>query len=153
MTINFITYKKNERGFTLIEMLVVLVILSSVLLITAPIIRSKPEAIELRHASLGVASMLRETRAYAVRHNRSASFSFDIKKRKYWSLNKGRSQKVSKRIIVSILSAQEERVEQDIGRIRFFVDGSSTGGQIILQSQNHKDIISIDWLSGKVIVE
>jgi general secretion pathway protein H len=39
-----------------------------------------------------------------------------------------------------------------LGGIRFFPDGSSTGGEIIASNQSDKLKIAVNWISGKVAI-
>ncbi|NUO73309.1 MAG: type II secretion system protein GspH, partial [Frateuria sp.] len=53
---------------------------------------------------------------------------------------------------VSITSAREDQANATTGRIRFFPDGSSTGGHIVLQRGARRWQINVAWLTGAVSV-
>ena len=53
---------------------------------------------------------------------------------------------------LSITSALEDRPNEYTGRIRFFPDGSSTGGHIVLVSGRRQWRINVSWLTGQVAV-
>jgi general secretion pathway protein H len=40
----------------------------------------------------------------------------------------------------------------NVGEIRFFPDGSSTGGEITLAGGNAHRYVQVDWLTGRVAV-
>ena len=42
--------------------------------------------------------------------------------------------------------------EQDTGAIRFFPDGSSTGGRVTLMVGERSYAVDVDWLTGRVRV-
>ena len=39
------------------------------------------------------------------------------------------------------------------GAIRFYPDGSSTGGRITVSSGERKFLVDVDWLTGRVSIE
>ena len=53
---------------------------------------------------------------------------------------------------ISITSAKEDQANDHTGRIRFFPDGSSTGGRITLQQGKRKWQVNVAWLTGAVSV-
>jgi general secretion pathway protein H len=58
------------------------------------------------------------------------------------------------RLGLHLYTAQSERLDQAVGNIRFFADGSSTGGAITVSGPKLAYRINIDWLTGGIgIVE
>jgi general secretion pathway protein H len=57
-----------------------------------------------------------------------------------------------KGLSISITSAKEDRPNDHTGRIRFFPDGSSTGGRITLQSGKRQWHVNVSWLTGEIRV-
>jgi general secretion pathway protein H len=53
---------------------------------------------------------------------------------------------------LSITSAREDQPDGHTGRIRFFPDGSSTGGHIVLQRGARRWQVNVAWLTGAVSV-
>jgi general secretion pathway protein H len=53
---------------------------------------------------------------------------------------------------IGITSAKEDQVSATTGRIRFFPDGSSTGGHITLQRDRRQWRVNVSWLTGAVSV-
>jgi general secretion pathway protein H len=51
---------------------------------------------------------------------------------------------------VLLITATQEQVDEKIGGIRFFADGSSTGGGVRLVKGNNRDQVLVDWLTGRV---
>jgi len=60
--------------------------------------------------------------------------------------------RLPKGLRLSITSAKEDRPNDHTGRIRFFPDGSSTGGRITLQSGRREWHVNVSWLTGDVAV-
>jgi len=46
--------------------------------------------------------------------------------------------------------ARSERVNETIGRIAFYPDGTSTGGSITLSQNSAKTQLSVDWFDGRI---
>ena len=53
---------------------------------------------------------------------------------------------------LKLYTAQSEIVNERQGAIRFFPDGSSTGGRVTLASGERKFLVDVDWLTGKVSI-
>ena len=142
------------RGFTLVELLVVLLIMS-VLLVAAPIAFDRVlPGLQLRSDARNVASVLREARAQAIRANREATVTVDVAERTYHLGDDGTLQRFSEGVTVTLKTAESELLGPDVGRIRFFPDGTSTGGLVSLDRGGRKYNIAVDWLYGRVqIVE
>ncbi len=141
------------RGFTLVELLVVLLILS-VLLVAAPIAFDRVlPSLQVRSDAREVASMLREARGQAIRDNREATVTIDVEERTYRLGDDGELRRFSEGVAVTLKTATSELIEPNIGRIRFFPDGSSTGGLVSLDRRGRTYAILVDWLYGRVQIE
>jgi general secretion pathway protein H len=53
---------------------------------------------------------------------------------------------------MSLITAQSEQANESVGAIRFYPDGSSTGGRIDLSSDDVRYVIDVSWLTGTVMV-
>lgn len=143
----------QDRGFTLLELLVVLVIIGlTVSLIPGFLLRDSPSAI-LDRAVGSVADGLRTTRSQAVLDNRENVFAIDVESRQFRAGPSAIPVQIGGDIPLQLLTAQSERSGETSGRIRFFPDGSSTGGRIVLGSADDRREIEIDWLTGDILVE
>ena len=63
-----------------------------------------------------------------------------------------RAHAVAPSIRLSLLTVAQERIERGVGSIRFFPDGSSTGGRVSLVQGDRRSDVLVDWLSGRVSV-
>lgn len=104
----------------------------------------------VRAASSELAGALRAVRAQAIVRAEEQSFDIDIRGNTY----SGPKQQVSlpKGLQVSVTSAKEDQPNDHTGRIRFFPDGSSTGGRITLRSDKREWHVNVSWLTGQVRV-
>ena len=64
-----------------------------------------------------------------------------------------RAHAVAPGIRLSLLTVAQERIERGIGSIRFFPDGSSTGGRVSLVQGDRRSDVRVDWLSGRISVD
>ena len=53
---------------------------------------------------------------------------------------------------LKLFTAQAEVSSESRGAIRFYPDGSSTGGRITVASGERKLLVDIDWLTGRVSI-
>jgi len=58
-----------------------------------------------------------------------------------------------KGIDLKLYTAQSEVTSERKGGIRFYPDGSSTGGRITLSAGERKYLVDVDWLTGRVSIE
>ena len=138
-------------GFTLIELLAVLFILAFVAAVVVPSLGGGA-AIELKSAARSLAAGLRHTRNRALNDNRSAALDLDVVKREFRLPGEQRVRKLPKRIDIVLFTARSEQQSEQRGAIRFFPDGSSTGGRITLSTDSMRYLVNVDWLTGKVDV-
>lgn len=145
---------KATEGFTLVELLVVLLILS-VLLVAAPIAFDRVlPGLQVRSDAREVARVLRDARGRAIRDNLEAAVTIDLSERTFRAGNEGPQYRFSEGVSVTLHTAASERVGLDAGRIRFFPDGTSTGGRVDLERRGEEYDVIVDWLYGRVrIVE
>lgn len=76
-----IGHRKNSRGFTLIEMMVVMVVMVLIAGIVAVSLGATLEDARLRAGARSVVAMCRYARSYAVTHHADTRVVFDIEKR------------------------------------------------------------------------
>jgi general secretion pathway protein H len=140
---------RPSLGFTLLELLVVLAIMG---LIAALIVGGRSPAsdsVTARATAATLAAALRETRARAIGEGRPISFLLDVAGRRF-AIDKPPDQALSPTLGFALLTGRGDVVRQGLGRVRFFPDGSSTGGRIDIDASTRKMSVGIDWISGRV---
>ncbi len=143
--------KAPTTGFTLIELLAVLFVLALVAAFVVPSLGGG-EAVELKGAARTLAAGLRHTRNQALNDNRSATLALDVAKREFQLSGEKRTRKLPGRIDIVLFTARSEQQSEERGAIRFFPDGSSTGGRITLSTERLRYLVNVDWLTGRVSV-
>jgi general secretion pathway protein H len=142
----------NQRGFTLLELLVVLAIIGFVVaLVPGFVLRSQPQ-LDVDVAARAIADGLRQTRSEAVLRNRPQVFSLDVEERVFRTADRT-PVRINDGIALSFRTARSELLDEGGGQIRFFPDGSSTGGVIGLVQDTARADVRSDWLTGLVTVD
>lgn len=128
-----------DRGFTLIEVIVVLVILGLVaglVLVRGP---QRSGAVDLRQASSLVAGALRVARSRAIASNRPVPVRFDPAEAT-WQMGNEAARRLPSGIAMTAAAPV----------IVFRPDGSSTGGVVELAGHARTTRIAVNWLTGRV---
>ncbi len=144
--------KKASRGFTLIELLVVMAILGALLLIVPPMFATSLSTASLKAATRDVAAGLRQARSDAIVRNREIPLVVDVEAGRLTIGDDASPKSLSPDITLTLHTAESERVSDTVGRIRFFPDGSSTGGGITLERDDRKYHVTVDWLTGQISI-
>jgi general secretion pathway protein H len=144
--------KVSRQGFTLLELLVVLGIAAFLLAVIPPFFPNAVDAMEMRTAARDLAAAMRQARGKAISSRASVVLAVDVE-REYFELG-GRTQHLvlPPEAQMSLITAQSEQANESVGAIRFYPDGSSTGGRIDLSSDDVRYVIDVSWLTGTVMV-
>ena len=143
---------RGEKGFTLIELVVVLAIAALLLAIVLPFGFNRRGHDELASGAREIAGALRLARSRAILTNRPASFLVDVENGFYRPPGAGAAHAVPTGSHISLSTAQQEQLNAATGAIRFFPDGSSTGGGVGLSLGPERYDILVDWLTGGVSI-
>ena len=138
------------RGFTLLEVMLVLVIMAAVYGIAAPMIGGGKVAVELTSSGRMVAAGLRRARSLAIATATETAWSIDVENREFWVGNEPKHYRLPRELEVVLETAGSEVVNGKVGSVRFFPDGSCTGGRVVFSAGADKRSVNIDWLTGRV---
>jgi general secretion pathway protein H len=127
----------SEAGFTLIEVLVVMVVLGMIAGLIAYRGPPRSRSLDLQAQTAEVARTLRAARSRAITANRSVSVTFDPTART-----------VS---VDGVVRPFPTALAKRAG-IRFSPDGSSSGGRVELAAGERRQSVSVDWLTGRVSI-
>lgn len=144
----------ESRGFTLLELLVVLAVMALLTAITIPMFSSGASHQKIRIAAREIATGLRRARSMAVAGNDEATFSLDVDQRIY-SVNGRSTSRLTGALELSFHTARSELLDGAVGTIRFFPDGSSSGGRVSIKPAGTASPVyevHIEWLTGHVTI-
>lgn len=146
-------YRRVSRasGFTLLEMLAVILLIGIAVAAVSISVNRGLASARVRAASAELAGALRATRAQAIVRGQEQVFDVDTRANIYDGA-KRHNVVLPAGLQVSITSAREDQPNAHTGRIRFFPDGSSTGGRITLKADRREWQVNVSWLTGAVQV-
>ena len=103
----------------------------------------------VRAVSRDLVAALRYTRGQAIVKGQQKTLDVDLQALTYTAPGKD-AQKFPEGVEIRVLTAaQEQRSDKQVG-IRFFPDGSSTGGNITVVSGTREWRVNVGWLTGEV---
>ncbi len=140
----------HTSGFTIIELLIVLAIAVGTMAVVGPNLSAGVTSVKFKGAARDIASALRYTRSRAISENTEAEFFIDVNAHVYRVSGKQKRYTLPDDIQLSLFTAESELTGDGQGNIRFFPDGSSTGGRVTLQSEKRKRLIDVNWLTGQI---
>jgi general secretion pathway protein H len=143
--------RARPNGFTLIEVLVVLVILALTVGLIVGRGPSRSRRLETDAAARNLAGALRLARAEAIRQNRPVGVSVDASGHTF-RIGAARAEALPPSLAISMTAVAGLTTAGRIGAISFAPDGSSTGGRIELAETGRVVRIGVDWLTGRVSV-
>jgi general secretion pathway protein H len=135
--------RPGERGFSLLELIVVLAILSLIVVAMAPLITPWHRGTMIDVAARELALALRETRTAAIYGNKQTTFTLDGPAGAYWSDAVPAHRALPVRITARFASQAE------FGQIQFYPDGGASGDTIVLRDAQRSATIRVDALSGR----
>jgi len=142
------TDRARNRGFTLVELLAVMILIALVLGLVATSISRSISGAESRVAARKIVASLRYTRARAILDKTETVFLVDTDARSYRA--PGRAEvTLPEGIEVSLTTARSELTSEAAGGIRFFPDGGSTGGHVDLSVNDRLYRVDVAWLTGE----
>jgi type II secretion system protein H len=160
----------RQRGFTMIELVVVLLIITLSAALVTPSLSRFSKSIELKGAAQKVSVILRYYRSEAVHRGTvyQVLFNSETREVKVQSIepeeatekeNKGektftKSYILPEGVQIKEVEAPDPQFPSDFPAIEFYPNGGSNGGTILLDTQNRKGFkIKVNFLTGTVKIE
>lgn len=140
----------GHRGFTLVELLVALLIATLIISIIPPLFTGSIASTETRAAVRKLATGLRHARSQAIATQQQTTLTLDLEQRRFRTSGRPGEIALARDLALTLTTADSEVETQELGSIRFFPDGSSTGGRIKVGDGSRQFVLDVDWLTGRV---
>jgi general secretion pathway protein H len=139
----------RERGFTLIELMVVFAIMALVMAVAPVAYDRMSSATQYRETVRGIMSGMRAARQAAMLSGRDALFAVDLDRRVY-GVEGSAPHAIPEAILVQATVAASE-VRDGRFVIRFLPSGGASGGSIDVSRSSGGGVrLRVDWFSGRV---
>ena len=136
------------KGYTLVELLTVIAILALMTAITSHYLFRRERPFALQIAARELASCLRQAHAKAIASNKPVAVRVGLEKRSFACPGKSGQFPLATRILFRTIAS--EHIRERTASIRFWGDGTATGGNIFLEEHGQIWKIRVNWLSGEV---
>jgi general secretion pathway protein H len=139
-----------DQGFTLLEMVCVLAIIALLSAVLLPIIPRETSRSRLQAYALQAATLLKRDRDAAIRSHINVATLVDAGGR---AIRSGASQaaiRVPDDVRFDAVLPQTCQRQAALSTIRFFADGTSCGGTIVLTRFDAGYEVRVNWLTGRV---
>lgn len=145
-------FSRKTFGFTLVEILVVVVIAGLMLAVVPAALSKVIPSSQVKSAARYLAASLKSTRNQAVISHEEKTLILNVEDKTYTVDKKKRTLDLPEDTSLTLITAKSEQIDENIGAIRFFTDGSSTGGQIKIGYKQFEYFVDVNWLTGKVSI-
>lgn len=138
----------QTKGFTLLEMLIVIMIIALVTTLVGVNLGGKQRT-DLDSVGRTLIADLRYVRSKAMVGSTDTAITIDVSGRRYFSQDTTISRSFPLEMSV-VITVDEKDIDGSKGRIVFYPDGSSSGGKIKLTKDNRELEVVTTWLNGYV---
>ncbi len=150
--------KAYESGFTLVEIIIVMVIIGIAAGLVGVFVGSGSDKLAVRTLTKEVSAVLRYARNHAASEKKSYSFAIDREERIYKLYSHSTKEGEASNVLINkpIPEGLEIIVDSDddIYDIEFYPRGNSSGGEIEIRTQDGRGFfLSVNRITGKVEVE
>ncbi|TRW90320.1 type II secretion system protein GspH [Candidatus Methylobacter oryzae] len=143
----------RQRGFTLLELIVVLFVVVLGFSAIGLNLSSGSDSTKIKAAARDIVSALRYARGQALMTHEEATVTIDLGNNSYTVSGRDKIYEIPEDIDITVVTAQNELTGEGQANIRFFADGSSTGGRVTLERGQTAWKIDINWLTGQPELE
>lgn len=143
----------SSKGFTLLEIMLVLFIVILGFAAIGLSISSGSDATEHQSVARDLVSALRYAKGQALISHEETTVNLDLNENTYTVSDRDKVFTIPETIAVTVVTAQDEMEGEGLANIRFFPDGSSSGGRIKLEKNAVTWQIDINWLTGQITLE
>lgn len=142
---------RAARGFTLVEILAVVTLIALAMTLVAVTVGDGLTGARVKAASRDLVAAMRYTRGQAIVQRKPQTIAIDVDGRRYRAAGR-KWVELPRNMEMKLETARSEMEGEGVGRIRFFPDGASTGGNVELILGEVIWRIEVNWLTGEVSV-
>ena len=139
----------RPKGFTLIELMAVILLLAIALSAVTFSFSKSLHTAKITAASRDLVAALRYTRGQAIVKGKQQVLMLNLDDNSYTAPGKS-TVKLPADMTLRLTTAEQEVTGGNSGGIRFFADGSSTGGHISVLMDRREWRINVAWLTGEI---
>jgi len=136
----------------LIEMMAVLMLMALIAGAVSFSLGTNLKSVKTRAAVRDLTAAMRYTRGQAIVKHEQRALEIDVEARSYQAPGRPLIE-MPEGLEMKLLTAASEQTGDSKGLIRFFPDGSSSGGRVTLKRGDHEWRVEIAWLTGEVRME
>ena len=145
-----ISGRRHSGGFTLLELMVAFGVAALLVALSIPAVGKLYQSMQYRQAVGEIKGALESARYQALMSGAAVDVLVQPESREL-RVADGRIKHLPERVSVSLMSAAQLQPDADTGVIRFYPDGSSSGGSISLMRDEVAGVrLDVGWLLGKV---
>lgn len=145
--------RARMAGFTMLELLVVILIIGILAALSPPLFSSGITAAEHRAVTRAIAQELRFARSEAIASRKDVGVEFNLADRTYQLPGGKRRGKWPEGVALELVTTAAETVDEKHASVRFYADGGSTGGRVTLKYKEREFRIDIGWLTGRIAID
>lgn len=140
----------REQGFTLAELLIVIALLALFAGLALANYTGPQQQVSLRMATSTLVNQLQMAKAQAGKRNTESTLVFDAATRSHWVEGVTRVHTLPQSVSADFETVHDERITGTRGRVRFYPDGTASGGRFILRAGKSQSTVTVDWMTGAV---
>lgn len=133
------------------ELLVVLAVMALCVSLAPALLGPSRDKVAARSAARTIAADLRAARGQAVAEDRDVVLTVDVAALTVVD-GSGETQRLPPALTLKFTGPQA-LIDGQKGSIRFFSDGSSTGGSIAVATAGENHLVAVHWLTGRVSLD
>ena len=151
-----------QRGFTLMELMVVFAIAALIVGVSVPFTARLFDTMQYRDAVRQISAAATSARYQAITSGQAVDLVLSPDSRSYSvnpainsiSLDRNQMETLADDLRMEVISAREVSPGGGLAAIRFYPQGSSTGGSVsVLRASGEGVRLRVDWLLGRVTQE
>ena len=142
----------DQKGFSLLELILVVVMIGLLFSVAAVSIVRSVSGAEIRNAARELTAGLRHARGQAIIQREQKVFTVDTDAR-IWRAGDEDSVTLPEGLDITLNTARSELTGEGAGGIRFYPDGASTGGSVVLSIDGREWHITVGWLTGEIGID